>query len=92
MNRGGSRRHLAHARLRVRACLGSVDDANRIIARLKAKGLGVLITDHNVRETLSSTDRAFIMFEGRIVLSGTARELADDPTARRIYLGEKFQL
>jgi lipopolysaccharide export system ATP-binding protein len=70
----------------------AVADIQDIIARLKEKGLGVLITDHNVRETLSSTDRAFIMFEGRIVLAGTASELAQDPTARRIYLGEKFHL
>ncbi len=70
----------------------AVADIQDIIARLREKGLGVLITDHNVRETLSSTDRAFIMFEGRIVLAGTAAELAQDPTARRIYLGEKFQL
>lgn len=70
----------------------AVSEIQEIIARLKAKGLGILITDHNVRETLSSTDRAFIMFEGKIVLSGNARQLADDPTARRLYLGEKFQL
>ena len=70
----------------------AVSEIQEIIARLKGKGLGILITDHNVRETLSSTDRAFIMFEGKIVLSGNARQLADDPTARRLYLGENFQL
>jgi lipopolysaccharide export system ATP-binding protein len=70
----------------------AVADIQEIIARLKSKGLGILITDHNVRETLSSTDHAFIMFQGKIMLSGTARELTDDPTARRLYLGEKFQL
>lgn len=70
----------------------AVSEIQEIIARLRDKGLGILITDHNVRETLSATDRAFIMFGGRIVLSGNARQLADDPTARRLYLGENFQL
>jgi lipopolysaccharide export system ATP-binding protein len=70
----------------------AVADIQEIIARLKRKGLGILITDHNVRETLSSTDHAFIMFQGKIMLSGTARELTDDPMARRLYLGENFQL
>lgn len=70
----------------------AVAEIQEIIARLRGKGLGILITDHSVRETLSSTDRAFIMFEGRIVLSGTADQLANDPMARRIYLGDKFQL
>jgi lipopolysaccharide export system ATP-binding protein len=70
----------------------AVAEIQEIIARLRGKGLGILITDHSVRETLSSTDRAFIMFEGRIVLSGTAEQLAGDSMARRIYLGEKFQL
>lgn len=70
----------------------AVSEIQVIIARLREKGLGILITDHNVRETLSATDRAFIMFGGRIVLSGNARQLADDPTARRLYLGENFQL
>ena len=59
---------------------------------LKEKGLGILITDHSVRETLRTTDRAYILYEGRILLSGTSRELAEAPEARRIYLGEEFEL
>ncbi|MBD3170459.1 MAG: LPS export ABC transporter ATP-binding protein [candidate division Zixibacteria bacterium] len=70
----------------------TVEEIQKIIARLKEKGLGVLITDHNVRETLSITDRAYIIFEGEILKSGTAEFLANDPEARRIYLGEKFRL
>jgi lipopolysaccharide export system ATP-binding protein len=70
----------------------AVSEIQEIVLRLKSKGLGILITDHNVRETLSSTDHAFIMFQGRIMLSGTAGQLANDPEARRLYLGEKFQL
>jgi lipopolysaccharide export system ATP-binding protein len=54
--------------------------------------MGVLITDHNVRETLRITDRAYIMYDGKILLSGTAEDLASDPEARKIYLGERFQL
>jgi lipopolysaccharide export system ATP-binding protein len=59
---------------------------------LKEKGLGILITDHNVRETLSITDRAYIIFEGEILKKGTSEFLANDPEARKIYLGEKFRL
>jgi lipopolysaccharide export system ATP-binding protein len=70
----------------------AVADIQDIVARLRAKGLGILITDHNVRETLSTTDRAYIMFEGRILLQGTSQELAQDPVARQIYLGERFRL
>jgi lipopolysaccharide export system ATP-binding protein len=70
----------------------AVGEIQDIVGRLQAKGLGILITDHNVRETLSTTDRAYIMFEGRILLQGTSRELADDPVARQIYLGERFRL
>ncbi len=70
----------------------AVAEIQDIIGRLRAKGLGVLITDHNVRETLSTTDRAYIMFEGRILLQGTSQELAQDPVARQIYLGERFRL
>jgi lipopolysaccharide export system ATP-binding protein len=54
--------------------------------------MGVLITDHNVRETMRITDRAYIMYEGKILLTGTAETLASDPEARKIYLGERFQL
>ena len=70
----------------------AVEDIQRIIARLVERGLGVLITDHNVRETLSICDRAYIMCDGKILKSGTAEFLANDPEARKIYLGEKFRL
>ena len=70
----------------------AVGEIQDIVARLKQKGLGILITDHNVRETLSTTDRAYIMFEGKILLRGTSQELATDPVARQIYLGERFRL
>ncbi len=70
----------------------AVEDIQKIIDRLTEKGLGVLITDHNVRETLSICSRAYIMCDGKILKSGTAEFLADDPEARRIYLGEKFKL
>ena len=63
-----------------------------IVKRLREKGLGLLITDHSVRETLNATDRAYLMCEGRILISGTAEELAEDPTARKIYLGPSFRL
>jgi len=69
-----------------------VEGIQKIVYRLKEKGLGVLITDHNVRETLSITDRAYIMCEGEILKSGSAEFLASDPQARKIYLGEKFRL
>ena len=70
----------------------AVAEIQDIVGRLRKRGLGVLITDHNVRETLRITDRAYIMFEGRILLQGTAEELAGDPRAREIYLGERFSL
>jgi len=70
----------------------TVEEIQRIIARLRDKGLGILITDHNVRETLSITDRAYIICDGLILKSGTSEYLADDPEARKIYLGEKFRL
>ncbi|MGB8657137.1 MAG: LPS export ABC transporter ATP-binding protein [Candidatus Zixiibacteriota bacterium] len=69
-----------------------VEDIQKIISRLKEKKLGILITDHNVRETLSITDRAYIMSDGEVLKSGTAEYLASDPEARKIYLGEKFKL
>ncbi len=67
-------------------------DIQQIISELKEKGFGILITDHSVRETLAITDRAYIMFEGKILISGTSRELATNEEAKRIYLGEKFSL
>jgi lipopolysaccharide export system ATP-binding protein len=70
----------------------AVSEIQDIVARLRDRGLGVLITDHNVRETLRITDRAYIMYEGRILLQGTAAELANDAKAREIYLGERFSL
>ena len=70
----------------------AVGEIQDIVARLRQRGLGILITDHNVRETLSTTDRAYIMFEGKILLEGTSQELAEDPIARQIYLGERFRL
>ncbi|MFW6301415.1 MAG: LPS export ABC transporter ATP-binding protein [Bacillota bacterium] len=70
----------------------AVNDIQEIIRFLKAMGLGVLITDHSVRETLSITDRAYIMHEGEILLSGNSEEVADSKIAREFYLGEKFRL
>ncbi len=70
----------------------TVEEIQKIIHRLKTNGLGILITDHNVRETLSVTDRAYIIFEGEILKAGNAEYLANDPEARKIYLGEKFRL
>ena len=70
----------------------AVADLQEVIADLRRRGIGILITDHNVRETLSTTDRAYLLYEGKVVISGTARELAEDARAREIYLGEKFKL
>ncbi|HUU45935.1 MAG TPA: LPS export ABC transporter ATP-binding protein [Acidobacteriota bacterium] len=70
----------------------AVEDIQSNVARLREKGLGILITDHNVRETLSITDRAYIMCDGEILKEGNAEFLANDPEARKIYLGEKFHL
>lgn len=70
----------------------AVEDIQSIVAGLKARGIGVLITDHNVHETLAITDRAYLLYEGRILKQGTAEALASDPEVRRRYLGEKFTL
>lgn len=70
----------------------AIADIQAIVARLKQKGVGVLITDHNVRETLQIVDRAYLIYEGRVLVSGTAQELASDERAREIYLGERFSL
>jgi lipopolysaccharide export system ATP-binding protein len=70
----------------------AVAEIQEIIRRLRSRGLGLLITDHSVRETLRTTDRAYILYDGRILLSGTSQELARDPEARRIYLGQEFEL
>ncbi|MEI7803429.1 MAG: LPS export ABC transporter ATP-binding protein, partial [Bacteroidota bacterium] len=70
----------------------AVEDIQRIVARLKFKNIGILITDHNVQETLSITDRAYLLFEGKILMSGTAEELAANEQVRRVYLGQNFEL
>lgn len=70
----------------------AVEEIMRIVASLKERGIGVLVTDHNVHETLSITDRAYLLFEGQILKSGTSESLANDPEARKLYLGEKFKL
>jgi lipopolysaccharide export system ATP-binding protein len=70
----------------------AVDEIQSIISKLRDKGLGVLITDHNVRDTLEITDRAYIMYEGSIQVSGKAQELVNDPRARKLYLGDDFTL
>lgn len=70
----------------------AVEDIQTIVADLQDRGLGVLITDHNVHETLAITDRAYLLYEGRILQHGTAEDLAADPEVRRRYLGEKFTL
>jgi lipopolysaccharide export system ATP-binding protein len=70
----------------------AVEEIQEIIGRLRARGLGLLITDHNVRITLNTTDRSYIMFDGRIQLSGSPQELAENPLARQYYLGEGFTL
>src|SRR5688572_9737016 len=70
----------------------AVEDIQHIVAALKNKNIGILITDHNVRETLSITDRAYLMFEGRILKAGTAEELASDEMVRKVYLGQNFEL
>ncbi len=70
----------------------AVEDIQGIVSQLKERNIGVLITDHNVHETLSITDRAYLLFEGSILKAGTADELAEDPEVRKLYLGESFQL
>ena len=70
----------------------AVADLQSVVTQLREEGLGVLITDHNVRETLNITDRAYILFEGKIEMSGTSEEIVSSEKARKIYLGEKFRL
>ncbi len=70
----------------------AVEDIQSIVAKLKQKNIGILITDHNVQETLSITDRAYLMFEGAILKDGTAEELAEDEMVRKVYLGQNFEL
>jgi lipopolysaccharide export system ATP-binding protein len=70
----------------------AVEEIQSIIAKLKTKNIGILITDHNVNETLSITDRAYLMFEGKLLKAGTAEELAADEQVRKVYLGSQFVL
>lgn len=70
----------------------AVEDIQYIVAKLRTKNIGILITDHNVQETLSITDRAYLMFEGSILKTGTAEELAADEMVRKVYLGQNFEL
>lgn len=70
----------------------AVEDIQEIVCKLKTKNIGILITDHNVHETLSITDRAYLLFEGRILMSGTATQLAEDEHVRKVYLGKNFEL
>jgi lipopolysaccharide export system ATP-binding protein len=70
----------------------AVEEIQTIVAHLKEKNIGILITDHNVNETLSITDRAYLMFEGKLLKSGSAEDLANDPMVRKVYLGEHFEL
>lgn len=70
----------------------AVDDLQQTVAALKNKGIGVLITDHNVRDTLAITDHAYIISEGKVIVSGSSQDIADNELARKVYLGEKFRL
>ena len=70
----------------------AVEDIQTIVRKLKEKNIGILITDHNVHETLTITDRAYLLFEGKILKAGTAQELADDEQVRKVYLGKNFEL
>ncbi|OQX84058.1 MAG: LPS export ABC transporter ATP-binding protein [Candidatus Omnitrophica bacterium 4484_49] len=70
----------------------AVAECQEVIMELRERGIGILLTDHNVRETLSITDRAYLISEGKILLSGSAQELIEDEEARRVYLGEKFRM
>lgn len=70
----------------------AVEDIQQIVSKLKEKNIGILITDHNVHETLSITDRAYLLFEGSILKAGTARDLAEDEQVRKLYLGKNFEL
>lgn len=70
----------------------AVEDIQNIVRKLKNKNIGVLITDHNVHETLTITDRSYLLFEGSILKSGTSQELAEDPHVRKVYLGQNFEL
>ena len=70
----------------------AVDDIQQIVLSLRDSGIGVLITDHNVRETLAITQRSYIIFEGKILTAGSSEEIANDPVAQRHYLGDRFSM
>jgi lipopolysaccharide export system ATP-binding protein len=70
----------------------AVEDIQKIVWKLKEKNIGILITDHNVQETLTITDRAYLLYDGKILKSGTAEELASDEQVRTVYLGQNFEL
>ena len=70
----------------------AVEEIQSIVSRLKKKNIGILITDHNVDETLTITDRAYLMVEGKLFKQGSAEDLANDPLVRKVYLGQNFQL
>jgi lipopolysaccharide export system ATP-binding protein len=70
----------------------AVEDIQSIVKGLKTRGIGILITDHNVHETLAITNRAYLLFDGKVLRSGTSQFLAEDPEARKLYLGDKFRL
>jgi lipopolysaccharide export system ATP-binding protein len=70
----------------------AVDEIQNIILNLKSRGIGVLITDHNVRETLSITDRSYLLYDGKVLFSGTSKELSSDKEAKRLYLGDSFKM
>jgi lipopolysaccharide export system ATP-binding protein len=70
----------------------AVEDIQKVVGHLKERGIGILITDHNVRETLSIVDRAYILSEGKVLLEGPAQMIAEHPVARKFYLGENFSL
>ena len=70
----------------------AIEDIQEIVSKLREKNIGILITDHNVHETLAITDRAYLMFEGAILKAGTASELAEDAQVRKVYLGQNFEL
>jgi lipopolysaccharide export system ATP-binding protein len=70
----------------------AVEDIQQIVANLKNRDIGILITDHNVHETLSITDRSYLLYEGRVIKSGTAEDLASDEFVKKVYLGKNFEL
>ena len=70
----------------------AVEDIQKIIEKLKLKGIGVLITDHNVRETLTITDRSYLLYNGKILKSGSTKELVNDKDVKRLYLGSNFKM